>query len=532
MTDHSTLVPFVARKNFAKGRPTNAERGLVDLFYFAREVMGFDALAEDPHKAICDTLARRFALGPDGLNQALIIPRDHLKSTIGRALVMWLFTRHAVIENDLEFRTLIDTSTLTLSKKDIRFLGRQFQSNKMYRSMYGDFYGNGDGFSERQIYVKGRNMGGVVIEPNFMASGIKAEVTGLHFDLIWPDDLSTEQTAYSKHMREKVIDHYENLLPLLSEGGKVFYTATPWHDADLTGFIRDREEERANRGDKPLYDVIFRPCYNEDGSALFPSRWPLDALAAKKDSIRAWKWSSQYLLNPVRPEDAIPFDKTEIYVSRANFPQKLRLRTMTIDPNFRHEESASSDNGAFVIGGFDRFMKWWGIDVALAPYTAEEFLNKFFELLDAWKPQLIKIEEKFASFINFTLRERANREKRLLPRIYLIKRDNESKQQRYSNLHPLFAARSIHFAAEIAPEIKKEMEDELERVGTSKYDDFMDALSDQFRDVNPATASDEDSFGQPEERTERVGLVPGMMHPASDLEMWEKFYAKETPQWS
>jgi hypothetical protein len=445
---------------------------------------------------------------------------------------LWLFTRHACLENDLEFRVLIDTSTLTLSKKDIRFLETQFSSNKLYRTLYGDFYGVGDGFTERQIYVKGRARSGVVIEPNFMASGIKAEVTGLHFDLIWPDDLSSEQTAYSKHMREKVIDHYENLLSLLSEGGTVFYTATPWHDGDLTGFIRRNDAARLESGDKPIYSVIFRPCYNDDGSALFPSRWPVEALEKKKASLRAWKWSSQYLLNPVRPEDSIPFDKTEMYIPRDRFPEKLRLRTMTIDPNFRHDDQESGDNGAFIVGGFDRYMKWWGIDVKLAPYTAEQFLNTFFEMVDTWKPQLVKIEEKFASFINFTLRERAMREKRILPRIYLIRRDNEGKLQRYSNLHPLFASRSIHFADELTPDVKAEIEDELERVGTSRFDDFLDALSDQFRDVNPSNAADEDAFGQPEERRSE-GLVPGMMHPATDLEMWEKFYTKdEGPTWS
>jgi hypothetical protein len=92
-----------------------------------------------------------------------------------------------------------------------------------------------------------------------------------------------------------------------------------------------------------------------------------------------------------------------------------------------------------------------------------------------------------------------------------IDRDWRAKEMRYAGLSAIFGSRRVKFAHEISWHVKEEMEEELERVGASAHDDFLDAMMDQFTGVNPV-------FSEEGEREERpagvtaVGLItPEMM---------------------
>jgi hypothetical protein len=499
--------------------PSDRGRGLEDLFFFAREICGFKDLAEKTHRPITEQITERL-IGQKA-NAAIIIPRDHFKSSIGQATCLWLFTRRAIMERDYEWRTMIDTSTLDLSTKHVAWLKTQFAGNTAYRTLYGDFYGRGWNFNDKEIFVKQRTKERFHKEPNFRASGIKAESIGLHFDFHWYDDIVSERNYGTKTMRQKAIDHYIASLQLLDPNGVILYTATRWHDGDLTGWLmkREAENEAARETDEEAagrrMTFYVRSAIGSDGEALFPERWSLKKLKIKKASISGFAWQSQWMNDPVIPEYAIPFDHATLYRPRRSFPDKLRLKVATIDPAFKEEDRASGDYSVIVVGGFDRFNHWWGIDIRMGFWTATQFIDQLFDVYFAWRPDIFKIERKHTSWMDLALRRACVETGVNLPYTW-IERDARSKEIRFQNLEPMFTRKQVTFAEEIAENVKAELEEELERVGTSVHDDILDALSDQFGERSPITRPDSSPVEVETFPSSRPTVVSGV-RPSGDL---------------
>ena len=477
-----------------RGRPTEASRGLNDLLYFAREICGFTQMSDTLHRELADLIMKRLIDGHEHVG--IVIPRDMFKTSLGLAAILWIFTRKAIIDQNREFRCLIDSSTLSLSQKSLRWIARTMQSNKEYRSCYGDFFKEGR-FSSREIYVGGREAG-VVKEPNFMASSVRSEIVGLHFDIYWPDDLVTERTYSTPYLRQGVADHFFSNLNLLDPGASILYTATTWHDGDLTGRLRRMERDAKEKGEKPFIKMYVRAAMEDDnrapddihGHSIFPEKWPTEELLKKKNTLPRPNWMSQHMNDPSLPEYAIKFRKDQIYVPRADFPDRLRLKVMTVDPNFREENQTGGDYGCIVVGGFDNKANWWGIDVRMDKWNSDQFLDQLFECARLWHPSLIRIEQKFTSHLMSAIHHREQIYNVHLP-IQPMQRDWRSKDMRYVGMGPIFSTGRIHFASEIEPRVKTEMEDELERVGSSAHDDFLDAMMDQLTGLYPTTSDSE-----------------------------------------
>src|SRR5712671_860906 len=111
-------------------REEKKERGLKDLFFFAKYILGYEQLEEQPHRGLCDTL-----ISP--VKRKLILePRNSFKSTIATiAFCVWKITKFP------EIRILIDSQDLTNSKKFLSEIKGHFETNDEFRMLYGDFVG-------------------------------------------------------------------------------------------------------------------------------------------------------------------------------------------------------------------------------------------------------------------------------------------------------------------------------------------------------------------------------------------------------
>lgn len=477
-------------------------RALGNLFLFARDVCGFRDVSPSLHGEICERITETLVQRQGNL--AVVIPRDMFKSSIGQATILYLFTREAILDGNYQFRVLVDTATLVLSMKHIAWVGRTMRANAEYRRLFGDFYGKGVGFGQREIYVKQRSKGGNAKEPNFMASALRAEVTGLHFDFHWYDDIVAERNWHTKDLRQKGVEHFHNSLNLLEPHGSILYTATPWHDGDNLGVLRRQEKERERNGLPKFFDFYFRAALetpervpdDERGESIFPERQPTDFLHNKKSKTPKFMWRAQQMCDPTVPDYAIPFDRESMYVSRDRFPRRLRIKVVTVDPNFRDADQVSGDNACIVVGGFDAKMNFWVEDVRLGTWSASDFIDQLFDVYRTWHPHVFRIERKFTSFLEYAIRERGATHGVHLPLIW-INRDWRSKETRYASLETVFASKRIKFASELSASVKAEIEEELERVGSSAHDDFLDALTDQFTGMYP-TIAEEGEDGSPE----------------------------------
>ena len=175
------------------------------------------------------------------------------------------------------------------------------------------------------------------------------------------------------------------------------------------------------------------------------------------------------------------------------------------------------------VGGFDHHANWWGIDVRIGRWTSEEFIDQLFDVNKTWHPHLFRMEKKFTSHLMTAIRHQTYIRNEAIP-MEFIERDWRSKEMRYASLKAIFGSHRIKFAEEIAPAVKDEMEDELSRLGTSTYDDFLDALTDQFTGVYPTISEveGEEQFGLEAVNAQgRDPLTPemmGFMHMTEDKE--------------
>jgi hypothetical protein len=504
-------------------RPRRDGAYLKNLYSFAKDVCGFTAMSPKLHGEICERLTAAF-IGGDH-NQAILIPRDFLKSSLGRATTLWLFTREVFMKQNYEWRTLIDTATLTLASKHVNWIARTLYSNKLYRELYGHFYSKPKADFGREIFIDQRTkVEGVRTEPNFLASAVRTEITGLHFDVQWHDDLVGERNWHSKTLRQTSIRHFYSSLDLLEPAGLILYTATTWHDGDLTGELIRQENERASKGQKKFFDFYKRYALEDasgkpddiNGVSTFPERWPTELLLEKKrtmeNSGKRFMWRAQHMMDPAVPEDSIRCDKAQMYAPLASFPH-MRWRIVTVDPNFRDDDREGGDYAAIVVGGLDNNANWWGMDVRLGRWKSEDFIEQLFDVNRTWRPSLFRMERKFVSHLMTAIHHQEAIRGEALPMAF-IDRDWRAKEMRYAGLSAIFSSRRVKFAQEISHHVKEEMEEELERVGASAHDDFLDALMDQFTGISP-TIDEDEREKTPEEQVSglrAIGLpTPEMM---------------------
>ena len=94
---------------------------------------------------------------------------------------------------------------------------------------------------------------------------------------------------------------YTRLMP----GGAVVLIQTRWHEDDLAGWLlREHASER--------WQVVSLPAiaerdegWRKEGEALWPPRFPLEALARTREAIGSAAWMAMYQQRPVSEEGAV-----------------------------------------------------------------------------------------------------------------------------------------------------------------------------------------------------------------------------------
>lgn len=147
-----------------------------------------------------------------------------------------------------------------------------------------------------------------------VANGIEGPWTGRGVDFLFVDDpyksrVQAESPAY-QHM---VIDWWGDVANTRVEpGGSIFIFHTRWTTADLIGHVLDGE-------DKALWTWLQLAAIAEDdrygrvpGTALWPDRWPIDALLAKKRAVGPYTWASLFQGRP-QPRGGSIFGEPRFY---------------------------------------------------------------------------------------------------------------------------------------------------------------------------------------------------------------------------
>lgn len=254
--------------------------------YVQQTVLANQGYVDGHHiHVICDTIERFLQSDKRGL--MISMPPRHMKSTIGsECLPAWWLSRNPQGE------VIIASYNQSQARKMSRSCRGRFDT-KMHRRIFPGIEFSVDAVDEFQISGK---MNG---RPSLIAAGVGSGLTGSGGDLIIIDDpVKDMEEADSETMRNKVYDWFLSVaLTRLSPGGHMILIMTRWHHDDLAGRILNDNPDG--------WEVLNLPAISDMGEALWPERFPVEDLEAKRKELGSRVFEALYQGRPTPLEGGL-----------------------------------------------------------------------------------------------------------------------------------------------------------------------------------------------------------------------------------
>jgi predicted phage terminase large subunit-like protein len=215
------------------------------------------------------------------------------------------------------------------------------------------------------------NYGGI-----FAAVGVGSQILGKGADdFIIDDPFASMEDAQSELQRKRVIEWYQgSVYNRLQPNGTIVIINHRMHEEDLSGYLLDRQNFG---GDK--WEVVALPAINDDGEALWPEAYPIEALERIRANTLPRFWSSLFQQNP-QPDEG-------------TFFQRDWFKEWEKKPVLRYY--GTSDYAVTDGGGDFTVHRVWGIDPEGCIYrvdgwrgqaTSDVWIEEKLDLIDKYKP--------------------------------------------------------------------------------------------------------------------------------------------------
>jgi hypothetical protein len=196
------------------------------LFLTGKCLLGYNEMTWGTHGPICDALAN-----PRTTRKLVVVPRGCFKSSIGSVTFpIWHIIRNPNV------RILLDSELYTNSKNFLREIKDHLINPRLER-LFGTF--KSSTWNEGEIIVGQRTK--VHKEATITCTGIGAEKTGQHYDIIVMDDMNSPSNSNTPEGCQKVINHYRHMQAILEPNGIIVIIGTRYSAADLIQSVIDNE---------------------------------------------------------------------------------------------------------------------------------------------------------------------------------------------------------------------------------------------------------------------------------------------------
>lgn len=413
--------------------------------------------------------------------KALLLPRGHLKTsivTIGKAI-------QCILKNP-NVRVLIANQVWDISRKMLSEIKEHLDGKSQLSNIFGGF--RSDFWNQDAITIRQRTK--ALKEPTIATTGVEAEQTGGHFDVIFLDDLTGLQNCQTPEQREKVKRFRRSMINLLEPGGTLIEVGTRWHLDDTFSEIFEKEKE--------YYDIMCRQVV-ENGKIIFPSKFNMkfdrtrktwiqvkepcmDYIQHLKKSMTPAEFSAQYMNQPIDEENQL--FKSAYFKYFETIPERMYV-TMTIDPAISEKQNA--DYFAITIAGMDDKYNIYVLDRLRGHWNVSTAIEHIFAMYQKWTPSAVGMETiSFQKAIKAWL-ENSMREKNVYFPVEELKRNtNESKEFRVKALEPFYREGKVFHAAWMKG---GELEEELLTFPKGKHDDLIDSLASHLQLLVPGDSA-------------------------------------------
>lgn len=495
-------------------REEEAERGLDDLFYFDKHILGYKDMEPRTHGPVCIYIT-------DGKRMKHIeLSRGTFKSSV----ITIGYTVQSIAKNP-DLRVLIDNEVYGNSKGFLREIKGHLDHPDVLE-IYPQLKPNkriNDGWTESSVILEARTR--VLKEPTISCAGLDQIKVGMHYDLIIMDDLVSSRNVTTREQIDKVIEHYKLALSLLEPGGQLIIVGTRYNYADLYGYLLKNEKETFDHLIVPARlkvetavmlnerfpSVVSKYGPYKTGELFFPERLTAEFLKNQRRAQGTYIYNCQYGLEPVDSETAdfkrlwLRYAKTHIEINPDNgatmlivdwigdynkqplpgyeFPLKYPINiVITLDPNNKKKKT-SNYTASMVVAITDR-NDWFIIYMERDIFNPGQIVRCICDLEAKYDPDIFGLEEVGKENIQYSLSEKM-RDTGHFFRISELSPGGRAKEDRIRNLIPRFEDGTIFLppsqmktnSFQVTQDLVEAVEDELMYFPDGETDDLIDALA-------------------------------------------------------
>ena len=302
-----------------------------------------DWLTTEVHLPLCN-----FLQAPYPLKKLVELPRGFLKTTV--ASVYYPIWRSL---NNPSIRCLITQNTFDNAAKRVHEIRSIFEKHELFRALYPELIPN---FNSKSVRWSDEcaeiNRPVTFPEGTFEAAGIGTKLTSRHYDLICEDDTVTADT--SDLSEDEIAPNMEDVAKAI--GAHKMFTnlsvdyknferiviGTRWFSEDMINYVKTKE---------PGYAKYFMTVLNDKGEPIYPKRFDMSVLEAKKEEMGTYMYATQMMLDPTPLEKMIFKPYWTRYYDKAPPTKNI----LCIDPAIG-ETKRHCDSALIVAGGADNNM--------------------------------------------------------------------------------------------------------------------------------------------------------------------------------
>ncbi len=237
-----------------------------------------------------------------------------------------------------------------------------------------------DSKSAKRFHIDGTFGGvehGTAQRGAFYAVGVGGPLTGRGAHLLLIDDpIKNREDAESEVLRRKIKDWYTSTAyTRLMPGGRIVIIQTRWHEDDLSGWLQTEHEHEG-------WTILNLPAINDDGEALWPEQYPVEALERIRRALPPRDWSALYQQRP--SPDTGDYFKREWIKTYETAPHRDEM--LIYGASDYAVTAKGGDYTVHVVVGVDPDGRLYLLDMWRGQSSSDVWVDAFCDLVRKWKP--------------------------------------------------------------------------------------------------------------------------------------------------
>lgn len=196
------------------------------------------------------------------------------------------------------------------------------------------------------------------------ARGYGSKTRGAHPNWIVVDDGLNDEDATSEGVRNKHIEYFFTAITnMIVPGGQIVVVGTPFSEQDLYGKLKETAS----------YAFKKFPAIREDGTPLWPERYSLAALEARRAEIGTVRFTREFLCEPIANDmslfpsslfEGVPTQQLGVRLGMAlpNW-RSLGIKSVYMGVDLAISASTGSDYTVIMVLGLDGYGNRWVMDI-------------------------------------------------------------------------------------------------------------------------------------------------------------------------